>query len=67
MSNKYCDWLRNKYNKPQISFDNYPFETPDDTLDDDSEEKFANIRRELGYLAKTHREVMVRFTCMGIP
>ncbi len=65
MSNKYCDWLRNKYNKPQISFDNYPFETPDDTLDDDSEEKFANIRRELGYLAKTHREVMVRFYMHG--
>ncbi len=65
LSNKYCDWLRRKYNKPQISFDDYPFEIPDETLDDDSEEKLENIRRELGYLAKTHREVMVRFYMHG--
>lgn len=65
MSNKYCDWLRSKYNKPQISFDDYPFDIPDETLDDDSEEKLENIRRELGFLAKTHREVMVRFFMHG--
>lgn len=65
LSNKYCDWLRRKYNKPQISFDDYPFEIPDEALDDDSEEKLENIRRELGYLAKTHREVMVRFYMHG--
>ena len=47
LSNKYCDWLRRKYNKPQISFDDYPFEIPDEALDDDSEEKLENIRREL--------------------
>lgn len=65
MSNKYCDWLRSKYNKPQISFEEYPFEIPEETLDDDSEEKLNNIRRELGYLAKIHREVMVRFYIHG--
>ncbi|MDD4493340.1 MAG: RNA polymerase sigma factor [Eubacteriales bacterium] len=65
MSNKYCDWLREKYNKPQISFDDYPFDIPDETLDDDSEQKLSVIRRELGYLAKTHREVMVRFYMHG--
>jgi RNA polymerase sigma factor (sigma-70 family) len=66
MSNKYCDWLREKYNKPQISFDEYPFEIPiEDNLDDDSTEKFETIWRELGYLAKTHREVMIRFYMHG--
>ena len=65
MSNKYCDWLRDKYNKPHISFEDYPFDIPDETLDDDSEQKLAVIRRELGYLAKIHREVMVRFYMHG--
>lgn len=65
MSYKYCDWLRDKYNKPQVSFDDYPFEIPEETLDDDSEEKLADIHRELGYLAKTHREVIVRFYMHG--
>lgn len=65
MSNKYCDWLRNKYNKPQISFDDYPFDIPDEIPDDDSEEKLTSIRRELGYLAGIHREVMVRFYMHG--
>lgn len=65
MSNKYCDWLRDKYNKAQVSFDDYPFEIPEETLDDDSEEKLADIRRELGYLAKIHREVIVRFYMHG--
>lgn len=65
MSNKYCDWLRDKYNKAQVSFDDYPFEIPEETLDDDSEKKLADIRRELGYLAKSHREVIVRFYMHG--
>lgn len=65
LSNKYCDWLRAKYNKSQISFDDYPLDIPDETLDDDSEEKLENIRRELGFLAKIHREVMVRFYMHG--
>ena len=62
LSNKYCDWLREKYNKPQISFEEYPFDIADeDETEDDSEEKFAAIRRELGFLAGIYREVMVRF------
>ncbi len=65
MSNKYCDWLRGKYNKPQIGFDDYPFDIPEETLDNDNEENLENIRRELGYLAKTHREVLVRFYMHG--
>lgn len=66
MSNKYCDWLREKYNKPQISFEEYPFDISDENdLDEDSTEKLESIRRELGYLAKTHREVMIRFYMHG--
>ena len=66
LSNKYCDWLREKYNKPSVSFETYGMELPDERhLDDDSVEKLEAIRRELGYLAKTHREVMVRFYMHG--
>lgn len=67
MSNKYSDWLREKYRKPQISFEEFPFEMPDENEmdDDDSAEKLESIRRELGYLARTHREVMVRFYIHG--
>lgn len=66
MSNKYCDWLREKHNKPQVSFEDYPFDIPDENnLDEDSIEKLESIRRELGYLAKIHREVMIRFYMHG--
>lgn len=66
LSNKYCDWLREKYNRPQISFEEYPFDIADeDETEDDSEEKFAAIRRELGFLAGIYREVMVRFYLHG--
>lgn len=65
LSNKYCDWLREKYNSPQISFETYPFEIAEEMYDDDSEEKMEAIRRELGYLARTHRDVMVRFYMYG--
>ncbi len=65
LSNKYCDWLREKYNRPQVSFEDYPFEIPAEELDDDSEEKLEAVRRELGYLARIHREVMVRFYLRG--
>lgn len=65
MSNIHCDRLRDKYNKPQISFDDVPFDIPEETFDDDSEETLADVRRALGYLAKTHREVMVRFYMRG--
>ena len=26
LSNKYCDWLREKYHKPQVSFEEYSVE-----------------------------------------
>lgn len=66
LSHKYCDWLREKYNRPQISFETYPFEIAEETVpDDDSEEKLEVIRRELGYLARIHREVLVRFYMHG--
>lgn len=65
LSNKYCDWLREKYNRPQISFEEYPFEiagkSVEDDENDDSEEKLEAIRRELGRLAGIHREVMIRY------
>lgn len=66
LSNKYCDWLREKYNYPQVSFEEHPFEIAQEEIeDDDSAEKLEAIRRELGYLARIHREVMVRFYMHG--
>lgn len=71
MSNKYCDWLREKYNKPQISIEDYPFDIPgdenpdEDDPDEESADKLDAIKRELGYLAQTHREVMIRFYMHG--
>lgn len=66
LSNKYCDWLREKYKYPRISFEEYLFEiTDEDEGEDDSEEKLEAIRRELGLLAGIYREVMVRFYLHG--
>lgn len=66
LSNKHCDWLREKYNKPRISFEDYPFEiAAEKSPDDDTEEKLEAVRRELGYLAQIHREVLVRFYIHG--
>lgn len=65
LSNKYCDWLREKYRKPQVSFEEYPCDIPEETWDDDTEEKLEAVHRELGYLARIHREVMVRFYLRG--
>ena len=61
LSNKYCDWLREKYNRPQVSFEEYPFEIAEESEEEeDSAEKLEAIRRELGDLARSHREVMRR-------
>ncbi|OGO90551.1 MAG: hypothetical protein A2Y17_01630 [Clostridiales bacterium GWF2_38_85] len=68
LSNKYCDYLRDKYNKPQISFDDYQFDIADDNdfyANDEYTGQLEAVRRELGFLAKTHREVMVRFYMHG--
>lgn len=66
LSNKYCDWLREKYKYPRISFEEYPFDIAgEDEAEDDSDEKLEGIRRELGLLANVYREVMVRFYLHG--
>lgn len=65
MSNKYYDWLREKYSKPHISFDDYPLGIEEAITNDEDEETLESIRRELGYLASIHREVMTRFYMHG--
>lgn len=66
LSNKYCDWLREKYKYPRISFEEYPFDIAgEDRAEEDTEEKLEAIRRELGRLAGIYREVMVRFYLHG--
>lgn len=67
LSNKYCDALRIKYDKPYISYYDYPFELqePASTFDDDYNNKLEAIRYELGYLAKKHREVLISFYMHG--
>lgn len=66
LSNKYCDWLREKYKYPRISFEEYPFDIAgEEEAEDDSQEKLEAIRRELGLLAGIYREVMVRFYLHG--
>lgn len=66
MCNKFSDYLREKYNKPRISLDDYPYDIPDDEeIDDESTEQLEMIRREIGYLGRMHREVIVRFYMHG--
>ena len=70
LSNKYNDYLREKYNKPHISFDDYPFEIEDESAavkqdKEDLNERLEAIRHELCFLAVTHREVMVRYYMHG--
>lgn len=65
LSNKYCDYLRRQYNDPIISIEAYPYEIAEEDMDDGTMEEYETIRRELGYLAKIHRDVMVRFYMHG--
>lgn len=66
LSNKYCDWLREKYKYPQVSLEEYPFDIAgEDEAEDDSQEKLELIRREIGLLAGIYREVMVRYYLHG--
>lgn len=70
LSNKYNEYLRQKYNKPWISFNDYPHEIEDETilLWQDTErynEQLEAIRHELCFPACIHREVMVRFYIHG--
>ena len=61
MCNKYCDWLREKYNKPQVCFDDFAFDVSYPILSNEDEENLEAIRRELGFLVSTHRDVLVKF------
>lgn len=70
LEHKYCDWLRQKYNKPTVSMEAYAMELADvrDSAEKEGyETEWETVRRALGYLAKTHREVMVRFYLYGQP
>ena len=70
LSNKHCDRLRKKYRHPTVSWDVWmtgdDFREPSETEEtDESDEQLEAIRREIGYLARTHREVFVRFYLHG--
>lgn len=70
LSNKFHDRLRYKYRHPTISYDvwmtsdDYREPSADDEADE-TDEQLEQIRREIGYLARTHREVFVRFYMRG--
>ena len=66
LSNKYYDSLREKYNRPWVSFESLSPDFPDrEPEDDGTAELLQAVRRELGYLSRIHREVMVRFYLRG--
>jgi RNA polymerase sigma factor (sigma-70 family) len=68
LNNKFYDALRQKYNKPTISFDILTTEIVDDNAQLDElikTEEAEKIRRELAFLSKLYREVMVRFYMNG--
>jgi len=63
-SNKYMDHLRKKYREPVIYYSDFPQIPGEDPFMESDEEyvqKLAMVRRELGFLAKSHREVLIRF------
>ncbi|MBE6710724.1 MAG: sigma-70 family RNA polymerase sigma factor [Ruminococcaceae bacterium] len=71
LSNKHCDLLREKYRRPTIRWDDWvmdeafrePFEEAG--TEDETDGQLEAIRREIGYLARTHREVFIRFYLHG--
>ena len=73
LSNKHCDRLREKYRQPTISYDVWmtdesfrePYGTDELHEADETDGQLEAIRREIGYLARTHREVFVRFYMHG--
>ncbi|MBQ4592013.1 MAG: RNA polymerase sigma factor [Clostridia bacterium] len=70
LSNKHCDRLREKYRRPTISYDAWTedgsFREPAETDEaDETDGQLEAIRRGIGYLAATHREVFVRFYLHG--
>ncbi|MGN1346505.1 MAG: RNA polymerase sigma factor [Eubacteriales bacterium] len=73
LSNKHCDRLREKYRCSIVSYDSWQtdeaFREPcvNDASGeaDETDGQLEAIRREIGYLARTHREVFVRFYING--
>ena len=71
LSNKHCDLLRDKYRHPTIRWDDWvtdeAYREPceEDGDEDETDGQLEVIRREIGYLARTHREVFVRFYLHG--
>ncbi len=71
LSNKHCDLLREKYRHPTIRWDDWvtdeAFREPceEDGAEDETDGQLEAIRREIGYLARTHREVFIRFYLHG--
>ena len=70
LSNKYCDRLREKYRHPVIRWDDWLTdeafcEPAENDIVDETDEQLESIRREIGYLAQTHREVFLRFYIHG--
>ena len=68
LNNKYCDLIRSKNNKLMINYSDYqtPYmEEQDDEEAPDTEfqrsKETIAIRKELAYLSKIYREVMVQF------
>lgn len=67
LNRKYYDTLRKKYNYPKVTIGEY-FDIADDNLAIDEIEKSDEaeaIRREIAYLSKIYREVIVRFYMNG--
>lgn len=70
LAHKHAEWLRQKYNQPTLCIDDCALSIADDTdffADADNREQLEALRRAVGYLARTHREVIVRFYLRGEP
>ena len=63
LNHKFNDWLRRKYNLPTISIE----EISDDTSEAEQEETISDetVRREIAYLAKLQRDVIVKHYLQG--
>ena len=63
LNHKFNDWLRRKYNLPTISID----EISDDISEDEQEKTISDetVRREIAYLAKLQRDVIVKHYLQG--
>lgn len=67
LSNKYCDWLREKYHRPTYFFGEVGTEPAAEMQTDETAEQLEAIRREIGRLGRIHREVFTRYYVHGQP